>query len=344
MSPIRYQILGRRGQGRRTKSNRRSRVRVRTIGREVSQHSSGGSELGQGTTPDVASLLVGVLDRRDALGVLIAHRGDRLRRGRTRPRSTSRTPPSRGRSTSAPRRRRSAAVPTRRGGDVLKLDYTLPPGTAAGVWSKAFPERLNAGNVDVVRLGVKAADPDPARGDRGRGGDQGDGGRPADPPGPPARLDARRGARRLADDRHAERGRRPRQPRRRRRDRGRRRSTSTSGSSGSPGSGSSARTSRRGSAASSWSACSRRCWRPCCAGRPADRPVEADSARRPRPAGRCRRDLVQGAGSSSSPAWRSASTRWARGGRWRSAGRRWAWRSPARRSPSGGNSGSPAST
>src|SRR5262249_24983765 len=45
------------------------------------------------------------------------------------------------------------------GGEVLKLDYTLPPGTAAGAWAKAFPEALNADTIDVVRLGVKAPGP-----------------------------------------------------------------------------------------------------------------------------------------------------------------------------------------
>jgi cyclic beta-1,2-glucan synthetase len=45
------------------------------------------------------------------------------------------------------------------GGEVVKLDYTLPPGTAAGAWAKRFPEGLNAGTIDVVRLGVKAPGP-----------------------------------------------------------------------------------------------------------------------------------------------------------------------------------------
>ena len=42
---------------------------------------------------------------------------------------------------------------------MVKLDYTLPPGTAAGAWAKAFPEGLNADTIDVVRLGVKAPGP-----------------------------------------------------------------------------------------------------------------------------------------------------------------------------------------
>src|SRR5262249_28748994 len=43
--------------------------------------------------------------------------------------------------------------------EVWKLDYTLPPGTAAGVWAKGFPERLNADNIQLVSLGVKTVDP-----------------------------------------------------------------------------------------------------------------------------------------------------------------------------------------
>src|SRR4051812_41897637 len=45
-------------------------------------------------------------------------------------------------------------------GDVLELTYTVPQGTAAGVWSKEFPARLNPGEVDMVRLGLKGIDPD----------------------------------------------------------------------------------------------------------------------------------------------------------------------------------------
>src|SRR5262249_48117035 len=44
-------------------------------------------------------------------------------------------------------------------GEVVKLDYALPPGTAAGAWAKGFPEGLNADNIDVVRLDVKAPGP-----------------------------------------------------------------------------------------------------------------------------------------------------------------------------------------
>ncbi len=45
------------------------------------------------------------------------------------------------------------------GGEVLKLQYNLPPGTAAGVWTKGFPESLSAGGVDVVRLAARLPDP-----------------------------------------------------------------------------------------------------------------------------------------------------------------------------------------
>jgi hypothetical protein len=30
--------------------------------------------------------------------------------------------------------------PTRPPGAILRFDYTIPPGTAAGVWAKGFPE------------------------------------------------------------------------------------------------------------------------------------------------------------------------------------------------------------
>jgi cyclic beta-1,2-glucan synthetase len=45
------------------------------------------------------------------------------------------------------------------GGEVLKLDYTLPPATAAGAWARAFPQGLNPETFDVVRVGVKAPGP-----------------------------------------------------------------------------------------------------------------------------------------------------------------------------------------
>jgi cyclic beta-1,2-glucan synthetase len=43
------------------------------------------------------------------------------------------------------------------GGDVLKLDYTIPPGAAAGVYAKSFPGGLSASRVEVVQLAAKAA-------------------------------------------------------------------------------------------------------------------------------------------------------------------------------------------
>src|SRR5207248_9884543 len=49
------------------------------------------------------------------------------------------------------------------GHDVLKLDHAIPRGTAAGVWTKRFPAPLNADNGDLVRLAVRAADPDQLR-------------------------------------------------------------------------------------------------------------------------------------------------------------------------------------
>lgn len=49
------------------------------------------------------------------------------------------------------------------GGDVLKLDFTAPPGTAVGVWTKGFPADLADGAVDVVRPAVRAADPESGR-------------------------------------------------------------------------------------------------------------------------------------------------------------------------------------
>ena len=47
--------------------------------------------------------------------------------------------------------------------DYLKLDYMIPPGTAAGFYAKAFPAVLRADQIDVVRLAVKAEEPDQAR-------------------------------------------------------------------------------------------------------------------------------------------------------------------------------------
>jgi len=47
--------------------------------------------------------------------------------------------------------------------NAMRLTYTVPEGTTAGVWAKAFPEELNAANVDAVRVGVRADEPAQAR-------------------------------------------------------------------------------------------------------------------------------------------------------------------------------------
>jgi len=49
------------------------------------------------------------------------------------------------------------------GGDIFKLDYMIPPGTSAGIYAKAFPADLHAGQIDLVRLGVKATQADRSR-------------------------------------------------------------------------------------------------------------------------------------------------------------------------------------
>ena len=43
------------------------------------------------------------------------------------------------------------------GGNVSRLRFQVPGGTAAGVWAKGFPAKLSAGDVDLVRLGAKLA-------------------------------------------------------------------------------------------------------------------------------------------------------------------------------------------
>ncbi len=48
------------------------------------------------------------------------------------------------------------------GGDVLVLHYILPPGSSAGIWSRAFPTGLKPDAIDVVRLGARS-DPAEAR-------------------------------------------------------------------------------------------------------------------------------------------------------------------------------------
>ena len=49
------------------------------------------------------------------------------------------------------------------GGEVLKLSYTIPRGTTAGVYTKGFPPELRADHIDLVRVGVKSATPDQGR-------------------------------------------------------------------------------------------------------------------------------------------------------------------------------------
>ena len=44
-------------------------------------------------------------------------------------------------------------------GTVLKLDYAMPPGTAAGAWAKGFPATFDPDHVDLVRLGGRGDDP-----------------------------------------------------------------------------------------------------------------------------------------------------------------------------------------
>jgi cyclic beta-1,2-glucan synthetase len=47
-------------------------------------------------------------------------------------------------------------------GDVLKLEYTIPRGAAAGLYAKSFPGGLDSRRVDAVRLAVRAEGPDPS--------------------------------------------------------------------------------------------------------------------------------------------------------------------------------------
>src|SRR5438874_2480122 len=46
---------------------------------------------------------------------------------------------------------------------LLQLEYTLPRGTAAGVWAKRFPETVSANTTDVVRVRIWAPDSDQLR-------------------------------------------------------------------------------------------------------------------------------------------------------------------------------------
>ena len=49
------------------------------------------------------------------------------------------------------------------GGEVLKLTYTIPRGSTAGLYAKAFPPGLRADHIDLVRVGVRSTAPDQRR-------------------------------------------------------------------------------------------------------------------------------------------------------------------------------------
>ncbi len=44
-------------------------------------------------------------------------------------------------------------------GALLRFDFTIPQGAAAGVWTKKFPEAMREGEIDVVRPAARSADP-----------------------------------------------------------------------------------------------------------------------------------------------------------------------------------------
>lgn len=46
--------------------------------------------------------------------------------------------------------------------EVIRLDYTIPQGAAAGLWTKAYPEELNRDAVGMVRVRAKTADAEQA--------------------------------------------------------------------------------------------------------------------------------------------------------------------------------------
>ncbi|OGR83510.1 MAG: hypothetical protein A2636_02480 [Elusimicrobia bacterium RIFCSPHIGHO2_01_FULL_64_10] len=43
--------------------------------------------------------------------------------------------------------------------EVFGLDYSVPPGTAVGIWTKKFPPELGAGTANAVEVGVRVLDP-----------------------------------------------------------------------------------------------------------------------------------------------------------------------------------------
>ena len=49
------------------------------------------------------------------------------------------------------------------GGEVLKLTYTIPRGTTAGMYAKGFPAELRADHIDLLRVGVKSTTPEQSR-------------------------------------------------------------------------------------------------------------------------------------------------------------------------------------
>ena len=51
----------------------------------------------------------------------------------------------------------------RGGGDLLKLDFTIPPGAAAGLYAKSFPGPMDGEHVDIVRMALKAQGTEPVR-------------------------------------------------------------------------------------------------------------------------------------------------------------------------------------
>ena len=49
------------------------------------------------------------------------------------------------------------------GGEVLKLTYTIPAGTTAGMYAKGFPPELRADHIDFLRVSIKSTSPDQRR-------------------------------------------------------------------------------------------------------------------------------------------------------------------------------------
>ena len=49
------------------------------------------------------------------------------------------------------------------GGEVLKLTYTIPAGTTAGMYAKGFPPELRADHIDFLRVSIKSTPPDQRR-------------------------------------------------------------------------------------------------------------------------------------------------------------------------------------